>query len=130
MRAPYCAPRDPVFLAALALYTIGRFVLRPTCDSAWLDAYWNDLLLAGIVVPPVTWARQHIGVRPDGGPPDGHEVVLPIVVVAAVFELAVPLLHPTSLAGYADPYDLAAYATGALVALIAWRGRRSTVTSR
>lgn len=50
-------------------------------------------------------------------------LVLPVVVVAAVFEVAVPALCPQSLAGYADPYDLAAYAAGAMIALVAWRGR-------
>lgn len=120
-RLPYSMSRDPVFLGALALYGLGRLVLRPWLGLPWLDAYGNDVLLAGVVVPPITWARQVLGLRTTAGPPEGHEVVLPVLVIAVVFELIVPAVLPGHPAGYADPYDLAAYAAGAALALLLWR---------
>ena len=109
---------DGLFLASCALYIVNRWLVKPLTGPDGFFAWWfNDLLLIPCAVPICLWLEKHLGLRRHDRPPTAVEVAFLLVLWTVLFEIAGPRLfvHATG-----DWLDIAAYATGALLAWLWW----------
>lgn len=111
--------RDPLCLAACALYTANRLWLRGHAGGAFLEGYFNDLLLIPAALPLVLWVQRRIGVRAEDAPPRWREIALHVAVWTFTAEALMPQL---TAAATGDWRDVVAYAAGALLAGAWWQG--------
>ena len=109
--------RDPLSLAAMGLYALNRWVLKPAGSGGFWHNHFNDLLLIPAALPLVLWIQRRLGLRNHDRPPTTAEIALHLVVWTVVCEIAGPRL---SSHGTADPRDAAAYAAGAVFAWGWW----------
>lgn len=109
--------RDPLCLGACALYALNRWWLRGLIGGTFLRGHFNDLLLIPAALPLVLWVQRRIGVRADDRTPRWGEIALHVAVWSFAAEWVMP--HLTTRAT-GDWLDVAAYATGALVAGVWW----------
>jgi hypothetical protein len=110
--------RDPLCVAACALYVLNRWWLRDHVGGAFLNGYFNDLLLIPAALPLVLWLQRRLGVRADNQPPRWIEIGLHVVVWSVASEVIMP--HITAHAT-GDWRDVIAYAAGALGAGCWWQ---------
>ena len=104
--------RNPVFLEALFLFVVTHFLNFLGFSFAFANAYLDDLvcfplLLSGILV-------FHRSVRRGNSTyvlPLAH-LVIGVVFYGILFEAILPALQSTSIA---DPLDVIAYGTGAII---------------
>ena len=120
-RFPYL--RDPLFLAALLLFLVNRWVLEPGLGWRFLHAHLNDLICLPLFVPLILWSLRRLGWRADDAPPRPVEVLAPFVIFAVVFEAILPAWEPFRGRAHADPDDVTCYALGALGGCLWWRWR-------
>jgi hypothetical protein len=117
--------RDPVFLTAVAMHLLNRFVIRPlTGDpSDFFHCYLSDLLCVPVWLPLVLWLERRIRVREHDEPPTVRELVAMVVIWSIVFEVLVPStpLHIWFPNAVGDPVDMLMYAAGAALAGFYWR---------
>jgi hypothetical protein len=113
--------QDPLFLASLILYAVNRWFLKRAVASAFLHDHLNDLLCIPFWVPIMLWAMRKGGLRNDNAPPRSYEILVPLVVWSLTFEVLLPRLGPFQHLAHADPFDVLAYAVGALIAAVFWR---------
>ena len=111
--------RDPLCVAACALYVLNRWWLRAHVGGAFLTGYFNDLLLIPAALPVVLWLQRRLGVRPDDQRPAWREIGLHLAVWSFAAEVVMP--HLTARAT-GDWHDVVAYAVGAGVAGFWWQG--------
>lgn len=111
--------RDPLCLAACALYALNRWWLRGHVGGAFLTGQFNDLFLIPAALPLVLWVQRRLGLRPDDRRPAWGEIGLHLAVWSVCAEGLMPRLtaHATG-----DWRDVVAYAAGALVAGLWWQG--------
>ena len=64
---------------------------------------------------------RRIGLRWEDGPPRSYEILVPLLLWSAVFELWLPCMSLFRGRAFADPLDILAYTAGALVAAVFWR---------
>jgi len=114
--------RDPLFLACVAVYCLGRLWLRQVFPTGFVHSHLNDLLCVPFWVPPMVTMRRVLGLRTHDGPPDALEVLIPLVVWSFVFEWLVPATPALRGHSVADPLDVVCYAAGALGAVLFWHG--------
>lgn len=111
---------DWLCLMACGCYAANRWILAPRVASPFLHGHFADLLLIPAALPPVLWLQRRLGLRPDSGPPRWGEILLHLVVWSVLFEV----LGPRVMAVTGDPWDVAAYTVGGVVAGCWWnRGR-------
>jgi len=110
--------RDPLCLAACACYAVNRWLLPPAWKGAFLREHFDDMLLIPAALPLVLWLQRRTGLRRTDAPPDWGEIILHLCVWSVAAEVVGPRLftHATG-----DPWDVAAYAGGALLAGIFWQ---------
>lgn len=109
--------RDPLFLLAVVLYLANRWWWKPEFGGSFLNGYFNDLLLIPAALPPILWLHARLGWRPLSAPPSIIEIASHLVLWTIIAEVFGPHLKATSVADWAD---VAAYAAGALLALLIW----------
>lgn len=109
--------RDPLCWGACFLYAFNRWGVRPHVHNWFIEGYFNDLLLLPAALPWVLWFHDWAGWR-SPGPPTFGEVALHWGIWSLLCEGVGPRLWPH---GVADPWDVAAYAAGALVSYLWWR---------
>ena len=80
--------------------------------------YFNDMLLIPAALPVVLWLQCRLGLRPADLKPQRSEILLHLVVWSVAAEVIAPHLFSRATG---DPWDVAAYASGALVAGLIWR---------
>ncbi|MEX1120003.1 MAG: hypothetical protein WEB60_14545 [Terrimicrobiaceae bacterium] len=114
---------DPVCLVACVLYGLNRWIIKPGWDSAFLHGTFNDLLLIPAALPWVLWIQSKWGWRPPLAYPTLGEICGHLVIWSVIAEGIMPWINPRFTA---DWWDVAAYAAGAAVAAIFWRGSPST----
>src|SRR4051794_10093650 len=105
--------RDPVFLFALALYFANRWVFKRLTNCGFCHESLNDLLLIPFWVPIMLWAQRRAGLRSNDWPPQWYELLVPLVVWAALFEVLLPSLPAFRHLAIADPSDVLWYTVGA-----------------
>ena len=81
-------------------------------DPTWLCIpFW---------IPIVLWIQRRLGLRDHDDPPQTHEVVIPLLVIAFVFEVVLPSTQTWSGLAVPDPGDVVCYAAGALASVGCW----------
>ncbi len=113
--------RDPLFLACVVLYFVNRFLIKHLVADGFAHDHLNDLLCLPFWVPIMVFLMRQARLRPDDGPPRGAEILVPLLLWSAIFELCLPhVRHFTHLA-VADPADILYYALGGLLASVVWQ---------
>ena len=110
--------RDPLCIAACALYALNRLWWKGHAGDAFLNGYFNDLLLIPAALPIVLWVQRQIGVRPHDLPPRWREIVFHLVVWSVTAEGIMPHL---TVRATGDWHDVLAYGLGAIAAGYWWR---------
>jgi hypothetical protein len=110
---------DPLFVAGCLAYGLNRFWLKPHLHSAFLHSYFNDLLLIPCALPPLLWLHRRLGLRRHDGAPTVMEVSGHLLVWSLLFEWIGPHWMPGKTG---DPWDVAAYVIGGILAWLGWRG--------
>ena len=113
--------RDPLFLTCFVAYFVNRWLLKPLFVGGFFHNSFNDLICIPFWVPMMLWTMRKIGARRDDAPPRFHEILLPLLVWSAVFEIYLPRLPAFSHLAHADANDIAFYALGALSAALFWQ---------
>jgi len=114
----YGYARDPVCVIACMCYAANRWLLPATLRGPFMRNYFSDVLLIPAALPLVLWLQHRFGLRPADTKPRWSEILLHLVVWSVAAELIAP--HVFSRAT-GDPWDVAAYAGGALVSGLIWR---------
>jgi hypothetical protein len=111
---------DPLFLAAVGLYLVGRFLIRPHIPApSFFHSHMNDLLCIPFWLPPVLLVERKLRLRSHDQPPAPPEIALHLIVWAIAFEVVGPRLEMFSMS-VADPLDIFWYAVGALAGALIW----------
>lgn len=111
--------RDPLFLCCAALYFTNRWILKPNFSWFFLHSYLNDVICIPFLVPPMLLVARWLRLRPDDSPPKTHEIYVPMIVWAVLYEIVLPNSTWRRLT-HSDPYDVMAYVAGAIVASLIW----------
>ena len=126
---PFRYLRDPVFLTCLAAYflncTLEEFSLSPVLAQCYL----NDLICIPFWIPIMVCVAKKLGWRSHDCRPDIIEIVIPLIMFAAVFEVVLPSTAMFRNRTIADPYDVQCYVLGAVVANWLWRRMYDTHTA-
>jgi hypothetical protein len=112
--------KDPLFLACFSAYWLHRILSSCGMSTPLLRSYLNDAICIPFWIPIVLWVQRRLGVRRHDGPPQGHEVVIPLLILALVFEVILPATRAWSGLAAADPNDVLCYAAGGLGAAYFW----------
>lgn len=110
--------RDPVCVIACACYGANRWLLPAALRGPFLRNYFSDLLLIPAALPLVLWLQARLGLRPAELKPQRAEILLHVAVWSVAAELIAPHLFSRATG---DPWDVVAYASGALAAGLLWR---------
>jgi hypothetical protein len=113
--------RDRLFLFSSSLYALNSWILKPRIHSFFLRNYFNDLLLIPCALPVLLLIQRRVGLRGHNRKPEWNEIFLNLFVWSIVCEWIGPRIFREATG---DPFDVAAYAVGALVAGCWWQGRR------
>ena len=115
--------RDPLFLIGCALYAANRWLVKPHTHLALFHSWFNDFWLIPCALPPLLALHRCLKLRTHDAVPTFAEVAGHWVVWSLLFEVIGPhCFHWTT----ADPWDVFAYAAGALAAFAWWQGGRWT----
>jgi hypothetical protein len=112
---------DPLFGLACAAYGMNRRVVKPHVHAGFFHSYFNDLWLIPCALPILLWLHRRLGLRTHDNVPELSDIFLHLVFWSLLFELIGPhfIAHTTS-----DPFDMLAYAAGAVVAGLWWHRER------
>lgn len=73
------------------------------------------------------WLERRQGRRRHDAAPEWYEVLIPLVVWSLVFEVVLPLQTVAAVVTVADPANVLAYVSGALIAACDWRWRYGAI---
>ncbi len=119
---PFGYLKDPLFVLAVAVYSVNRWMLKPVVSSAFLHGHFNDLFLIPAALPPQLWIQSRLRLRPIQFPPGWGEMLFHLAVWSVICEGIGPLwMHR----GTADPWDVVAYAIGGVASCLWWRRART-----
>lgn len=109
---------DPLCLAGVAAYALGRWWLRPHSAPGgfWHDQF-TDVWLIPAALPLLLWLQRKIGLRLHDAPPRWSEIALHTVAWTLAAEVLAPLLTARATG---DWRDALAYAGGAVMAGMWW----------
>lgn len=112
--------RDELFLTAGACYGLNRWLIKPLVLSPFLHGQFNDLLLIPAGLPVILWIQRKVRLRTVDVVPTWSEILLHLFVWSVVCEFVGPFWFHR---GTSDPWDVAAYSAGSVVAGIWWNCR-------
>lgn len=117
-------------MVALVVYAANRWLLEPMAagSTELPHSYVNDILCIPFWMPLLVGCAVRLRLRPAGLPPTPPEIAVVLPLWALLFEGVGPALPALFANTVADPWDLVAYAVGALAAMVIWSppGARST----
>ena len=127
--------KDPLFLISFAAYWANRGLEACELSPPLARWYLNDLFCCPFWIPLMLWANRRLGLRRHDAPPLAHEIVIPLLIWASVFELVLPAMKGWSELAYADPNDVFCYAAGGCFAAWFWnwrygKAKHDSITSR
>lgn len=108
---------DPICLAACAGYGVNRWLVPAALKGVFLKGYFADTLLIPAALPLLLWLQRRLRLRPTDDRPQWTEIVMHWAVWSVACEVVAPHL---STRATGDPWDVAAYAGGALVSGVLW----------
>jgi hypothetical protein len=114
----YGYARDPVCAVACACYGINRWLLPAPLRGAFMRNYFSDVLLIPAALPLLLWLQRRLSLRQSDAKPQWSEITFHLLVWSVAAELIAPHLFARA---HGDPWDVAAYASGALVSGLIWR---------
>lgn len=117
---PFAYLRDPLFLTVFVSYVLHSAAKRLDLSPWWLRYYFNDVICIPFFVPLMLWTTRRLGLRRHDGAPTALEVLIPLLIWSAVFEVWLPMLKIWQGRAFADPYDVLCYAAGAWLAVQIW----------
>ena len=103
------------------MYACNRWVLKPRVHNAFLHDHFNDLLLIPCALPPLLMLQRWLGLRPHDQLPGTDEIVLYLAVWSILFEVIGPHIMRHAVG---DPWDVAAYILGGVLAGLWWQRHR------
>lgn len=109
---------DPLFLSGCGCYALNRWLLKPHSHNAFVRGYLNDLFLIPCALPPILLIHRWLKLRREDEMPTVGEIAFHLIIWSILFEV----IGPKFIQSTADPLDILAYATGAVLAIIWWRG--------
>lgn len=119
--------RDPLFLSAVGLYLLNRYVVKPATGDAsdFFHCHLNDLLCLPFWLPPILWINRGLGIRRHDAPPTVGELMLFLLLWSWLFEVIAPAPALNVLLPHAvgDAWDIVAYAAGAAISAWLWHSR-------
>lgn len=118
MRRTFRYGADGLCLAACAAYVVDRWVLAGGLSAALAPGHLRDVLLLPAALPWLLALYRRAGWRRHDRPPGRGEIALHWAVWSCAAEVAGPVLFPWTVG---DPWDVAAYAAGGVVAGLWWR---------
>lgn len=109
---------DPVCVAACTAYALNRWLVPLSLKGPFLRQHFADTLLIPAALPLLLWLHARLGLRPAAQRPSWREILLHLAVWSVAAEMLAPMLsrHATG-----DPWDVAAYAAGALCSGLLWQ---------
>ena len=113
--------RDPLFLTALVLFLVNRWLLKPLVAGGFVHNHFNDLLCVPLFVPIVVLIARLCRARPHNGPPELYEILLPLFVWSIQYEILFPQFAYTSKGVTGDPLDILWYTIGASISALWWQ---------
>ncbi len=122
--------RDPLFLLCLVVYGANRLLEDWGISPTLFRSYLNDVICIPFWVPIMLWAERASGLRPHDDPPHAYEMAIPLVFLAAVFEVILPSTQAWQGLTVPDPNDVLCYAAGASIASWFWQWRYHPGDSR
>ncbi|MDB6137843.1 MAG: hypothetical protein JWO94_915 [Verrucomicrobiaceae bacterium] len=105
------------FVAGCCAYLLNRCVIKPRIPSGFFHTHFDDLWLIPCALPPLLWLHHLCGMRDRNSVPTWAEIASHLLFWSFFLEWLGPLLVPRSVG---DPWDVAAYATGALASGLWW----------
>jgi hypothetical protein len=111
---------DPLFLGCLLAYFFNRMVLKTVSSHSFFRDYFNDVICVPLLVPPMLLVARILHLRSHDDPPLPHEVFVPTIVWAIMYEIVLPASSDWGGNAISDPYDVLAYVIGACIALPVW----------
>jgi hypothetical protein len=119
MRFRYLA--DPLFVFCVVLYFANRFLIKRFVGGGFFHDHLNDLICIPFWVPIMVFLLRKVGLRKDDGPPRADEVLIPLVMWSAIFELYLPHVRYFERLATGDYTDILCYVTGAFAASLVWQ---------
>lgn len=110
--------RDPLCIAACACYALNRWLVPVAWKGWFLHGYFSDTLFIPAALPLMLWLHRQLGLRFNDRPPQWSEILLHWAVWSVAAEVVAPHLF-TRATG--DPWDVVAYAGGAVVSGLFWQ---------
>ena len=93
-------------------------MLSPHVHSVFLHSWFNDLFLIPCALPPILLLHRQLGLRSHDRPPTAGEIFGHWLGWSVLFEWVGPhFIHRAT----GDPWDVVAYAAGAMLAFVGWR---------
>ncbi len=118
---PFAYLRDPLFVTCFCAYWVHRALATYGMSTSLLRCYLNDLICIPFWVPILVWGLRKAGLRADDKPPQSLEIIVPLLVWSAWFEILLPGRLQSTFPVVADPADILCYSAGALLAVLFWR---------
>jgi hypothetical protein len=112
---------DPLFVFCVALYFVNRFLIKRFVPVAFFHDHLNDLICIPLWVPIMLFLLRKVGLRKGDGPPRADEILIPVVMWSAIFELYLPHVRYFEHLATADYVDVLYYTIGALAASAVWQ---------
>jgi membrane-associated PAP2 superfamily phosphatase len=110
--------RDPLCLLACASYGINRWLVPLALKGWFLRGYFSDCLLIPAALPLMLWMQRKLKLRQADQPPQWSEIALHVTVWSIAAEVIGPHFFTRA---HGDPWDVAAYAGGALLSGLIWQ---------
>ncbi len=108
---------DPLCLLACAAYGVNRWIVPHAWKGWFLKDYFDDILFIPAALPLILWLQRRTGLRPTDVRPRWSEIIFHLVVWSVAAEVIAPHFFARAVG---DPWDVVAYAGGALVAGLFW----------
>jgi len=113
--------RDPLFVGSVIVYFVNRFLIKRLVVGGFVHDHLNDLICIPFWVPIMVFLLRRAGLRRDDDPPHADEILIPLVMWSAIFELYLPHVKYFERLALADYADIFYYALGALAASVFWQ---------
>ncbi len=113
--------RDPLFLVCFVLYFANRFLIKRFVAGGFFHDHFNDLICLPFWVPIMVFLTRKVGLRDGDDPPRADEILIPLIVWSAIFELYLPNVKYFRGLATADPTDILWYTVGGLLASVVWQ---------
>ena len=108
---------DRCCVVSCSAYVANRWIVPSALKGTFLRDYFSDVLLIPSALPLVLWLHRRFGWRPDDSPPRWREILLHVAVWSMAAEGVAPHLFARATG---DPWDVVAYAGGALASGVIW----------